>query len=79
VHQFLAPTSNLRTDGYGGTPQNRARFAIEVVQAVADAIGPERVGIRISPVHNIQGVIEDDPDQTAATYRTLIDAIDNLR
>jgi N-ethylmaleimide reductase len=75
VHQFLAPTSNLRTDGYGGTPQNRARFAIEVVQAVADAIGPEKVGIRISPAHNIQGVIEDDPDQTAATYRTLINAI----
>lgn len=75
VHQFLAPSSNQRTDGYGGTPANRARFGIEVVRAVAEAIGPERVGIRISPAHNIQGVIEDDPADVTATYRTLIDAI----
>lgn len=75
VHQFLAPSSNQRTDGYGGTPANRARFGIEVVCAVADAIGPERVGIRISPAHNIQGVIEDDPTDVAATYGELVDAI----
>ena len=75
VHQFLAPSSNVRTDGYGGSPTNRARFAIEVVRAVADAIGPERVGIRISPAHNIQGVLEQDAAETAETYRTLVDAI----
>jgi 2,4-dienoyl-CoA reductase-like NADH-dependent reductase (Old Yellow Enzyme family) len=75
VHQFLAPSSNQRTDGYGGSAENRARFAIEVVTAVVDAIGPERVGIRISPSHNIQGVIEDDAQETATTYRTLVDAI----
>ncbi len=75
VHQFLAPSSNRRDDLYGGSPANRARFGIEVVQAVAEAIGPERVGIRISPSHNIQGVIEDDADETAATYRALVDAI----
>ncbi len=74
LHQFLAP-SYLRTDGYGGTPANRARFAIEVVTAVAQAIGPERVGLRISPAHNIQGVIEDDAQDVSATYRALIDAI----
>ena len=75
VHQFLAPSSNTRDDLYGGTPANRARFAIEVVQAVVEAIGPERVGIRLSPSHNIQGVIEDDPADTTATYRALVDAI----
>jgi N-ethylmaleimide reductase len=75
VHQFLAPSSNQRTDGYGGSPENRARFGIEVVRAVVEAIGAERVGIRISPAHNIQGVIEDDPAETAATYRALVDAI----
>lgn len=75
VHQFLAPSSNTRTDAYGGTAVNRARFAIEVVRAVAEAIGPERVGIRISPAHNIQGAIEDDAAETAATYGALIDAI----
>jgi N-ethylmaleimide reductase len=75
VHQFLAPSSNQRTDGYGGSPENRARFAIEVVKAVVEAIGAERVGIRISPAHNIQGAIEDDPAETAATYRALVEAI----
>ena len=49
LHQFLAPGSNERTDAYGGSPENRARLAVEVTRAVAEAIGPERVGIRISP------------------------------
>ncbi len=75
IHQFLAPSSNTRTDAYGGTPGNRARFAIEVVTAVSEAIGADRVGIRISPAHNIQGVLEEDAAETAETYGTLIDAI----
>ena len=75
VHQFLAPSSNVRTDLYGGTPANRARFAIEVITAVAEAIGPERVGVRISPSHNIQGVLEEDAADATSTYRALLDAI----
>ena len=72
VHQFLAPSSNTRTDGYGGSPQARARFAVEVTTAIAAAIGAERVGIRISPAHNIQGVLEEDPADVAATYEALV-------
>ena len=75
IHQFLAPGSNRRTDEYGGSPANRARFAIEVTRAVAEAIGPERVGIRISPAHNIQGATEEDPADVEATYTTLVDGI----
>ncbi len=75
IHQFLAPGANERTDEYGGSPANRARFAIEVTRAVAQAIGPEKVGIRISPAHNIQGCTEDDPADVEATYSTLVDAI----
>ena len=75
VHQFLAPGSNRRTDEYGGSPAARARFAIEVTRAVAEAIGPERVGIRISPAHNIQGAVEEDPADVEATYTHLIEAI----
>jgi 2,4-dienoyl-CoA reductase-like NADH-dependent reductase (Old Yellow Enzyme family) len=75
IHQFLAPGSNQRTDSYGGSPANRARFAVEVTRAVAEAIGPERVGIRISPAHNIQGATEEDPADTEATYAALIDGI----
>ncbi len=75
VHQFLAPSSNQRADGYGGSARARARFAVEVVTAVAEAIGPERVGVRISPSHNIQGVLELDEAETAETYRAFVDAI----
>nr|WP_246299441.1 alkene reductase [Nocardioides panaciterrulae] len=72
LHQFLAPGSNHREDEYGGSPDNRARLTLEVTRAVAEAIGPERVGIRISPAHNIQGATEDDPADVEATYSTLI-------
>ncbi len=75
LHQFLAPSSNTRTDTYGGSAEARARLVIEVATAVADAIGPDRVGIRISPSHNIQGVLETDEAETAATYGALVDGI----
>jgi N-ethylmaleimide reductase len=57
LHQFLGPKSNVRTDQYGGSPENRARLVIEVAQAVSEAIGADKVGIRISPAHNVQGVV----------------------
>ncbi|WP_309647003.1 alkene reductase [Nocardioides sp.] len=75
IHQFLAPGSNERTDEYGGSPANRARFAIEVTRAVAEAIGPDKVGIRISPAHNIQGATEQDEADVEATYSTLVETI----
>ena len=75
IHQFLAPGSNHREDEYGGSPDNRARFAIEVTRAVAEAIGPEKVGIRISPAHNIQGATEEDPADVEATYSALVAGI----
>lgn len=75
LHQFLAPSSNLRDDDYGVTPGNRARLVIETIAAVAEAIGPEHVGVRISPAHNIQGVLEEDPTDTRLTYVALIDAV----
>lgn len=75
IHQFLAPGSNERTDEYGGSPAGRARFAVEVTRAVAAAIGAERVGIRISPAHNIQGATEQDDADVEATYSHLVEAI----
>ncbi len=68
VHEFLSPVSNVRDDRYGGSPENRARFAIEVTRAVADAVGADRTGIRLSPQHNIQGVLEEDDADALATY-----------
>lgn len=75
LHEFLSPASNQRDDVYGGTPENRARFVAEVVEAVADAIGAGRVGIRISPEHNIQDALETDSDDVLATYRALVERI----
>lgn len=49
VQQFLAPNSNVRTDRWGGDHEGRARLAVELVRAVADAVGAHRTGLRISP------------------------------
>ena len=49
IEQFLNANVNTRVDGYGGSAEGRNRFALEVVRAVADAIGRDRVGIRLSP------------------------------
>lgn len=61
VDQFLRDSSNLRTDDYGGSIENRLRFVTEVLEAVGDSIGMERVGIRFSPNIYSQGVEDSDP------------------
>lgn len=75
LHEFLSPASNQRDDIYGGSPANRARFVIELVKAVVDAVGAERVGIRISPEHNIQDALELDAADVRETYGHLVDAL----
>ncbi|KOV63211.1 alkene reductase [Streptomyces sp. MMG1121] len=75
LHQFLADNTNRRTDGYGGTVTRRVRFAAEVTEAVADAIGADRVGIRISPASTVNGVREDD---TAGLYAALLARLKGL-
>ncbi len=69
IQQFLADGSNARTDAYGGTVENRVRFAVEAVRAAADAIGPERVGLRVSPGGTSSGVSESD---TPELYSALV-------
>ena len=75
LHEFLGSTSNVRTDAYGGTPENRIRLVVEVATAVVAQIGAGRVGIRISPERNIQGLIEDDRADVDAVYGALMDAL----
>lgn len=53
--QFLEVPCNQRTDKYGGSVENRARFGLEVVKAVTDAVGQKKTGIRISPYTAFQG------------------------
>ncbi|KAF2137056.1 uncharacterized protein K452DRAFT_291850 [Aplosporella prunicola CBS 121167] len=56
VDQFTSTTVNQRTDAWGGSVEKRARFGVEVARAVADAVGPERVGMRLSPWSGFQGM-----------------------
>ncbi|MBP2404402.1 alkene reductase [Streptomyces syringium] len=72
LHQFMARGTNRRTDAYGGSVAGRIRFAVEVVRAVAEAIGPERVGVRISPGVTVNGIDEGD---TASIYPAFVEAL----
>jgi N-ethylmaleimide reductase len=63
LHQFLADGCNQRADRYGGSMTNRIRFVAEVTEAVAAAIGPQRVGLRVSPGTTFTGVSESDASQ----------------
>ncbi|WP_141679429.1 alkene reductase [Ensifer adhaerens] len=76
VHQFLAPSANTRTDEYGGSIENRARFAIEVAAAIAEEIGADRTAIRLSPGLAMWGIDEgaEGPD----LYRYLVAELDKL-
>ena len=78
LHEFLAPSANQRDD-ITGSPANRARFVIEVTRAVVEAVGADRVGIRISPEHNVQGAIERDAADVNETYKVLVDALAPLK
>lgn len=60
IDQFLRDGSNVRTDEYGGSKINRTRFMIEVVEAVTAAIGPDRTGIRLSPINGQQSMYDSD-------------------
>ncbi|MDT0465760.1 alkene reductase [Streptomyces gibsoniae] len=75
IHQFLAPHTNLRTDGWGGDTEGRIRFAAEIVTAVAEAIGGHRLGLRISPGNPYNDMSEDNPGEV---YAALLDRISGL-
>lgn len=78
LHQFLSPNANYRTDAYGGSVENRSRFVIEVAQAVADEIGADRVGIRLSPSMPLGGIDEGDRESVRDQYRQLVGALARL-
>ena len=76
IHQFMAPNANVRNDEYGGSIENRARFALEVTRAVAEAIGADRTGIRLSPGMPLGGL--DEGPEGPALYRQLVTELDRL-
>ena len=76
VQQFLAPSANTRIDRYGGSIENRARFAIEVVTAIAEEIGADRTAIRLSPGTPMWGI--DEGEEGPALYRYLVTELGKL-
>nr|WP_220498864.1 alkene reductase [Microbispora sp. H10949] len=75
IHQFLSQNANLRDDRYGGSVEGRIRFAVETAKAVADEIGPSRVGIRLSPRNGAQGLVEEDAHEV---YPALVSELAGL-
>ncbi|KIJ49074.1 hypothetical protein M422DRAFT_246884 [Sphaerobolus stellatus SS14] len=74
LDQFLQDVTNERTDEYGGSIQNRARFSLEVVKAVTDAIGEDRTGIRLSPWGTFQEMgMKDHVPQFSYLIKTIRD------
>ncbi|KAL7276770.1 hypothetical protein RUND412_000235 [Rhizina undulata] len=89
IDQFICDNINTRTDQYGGSVENRARFPLEVADAVAAAIGPERTGIRISPFNFLQdtgtsdiighyGYVISELDKRGLAYVHLIEPRNNI-
>lgn len=65
LHQFLSTNSNQRTDAYGGSLENRARLILEVLDAVIEAMGAGRVGIRLSPHFVAHGIADAQAEESA--------------
>ncbi|MDD3610322.1 MAG: alkene reductase [Halothiobacillaceae bacterium] len=76
IDQFLNTASNQRSDRWGGSLENRIRFAVEVARAAAAAIGAERVGIRISPYGVFNGMAPDA--EVDALYLRLVEALNDI-
>jgi N-ethylmaleimide reductase len=76
LHEFLSADTNVRTDAYGGSVENRMRFPLEVVDAVVSVAGADRTGIRLSPVSPSQGMSDPDP---ASVYFPLVRELDRRK
>ena len=76
LDQFLRETANVRTDAYGGSIENRARLLIEVASAVADQIGADRTGVRLSPVSPANGVVVSGTEQPL--FNHVVEKLDGL-
>ncbi|HEY4709368.1 MAG TPA: alkene reductase [Candidatus Acidoferrales bacterium] len=85
IEEFLEDGTNQRSDAYGGSKENRVRFLLEIVEAVSAAVGPDRVGVRLSPFGQYGGIRDSNPlelftfviqalDKHSISYLHLIEA-----
>lgn len=72
INQFIDSEANNRSDEYGGSLENRLRFLDEVVAALVDAIGAERVGVRLAPLTTLNGTVDADPIVTYTAAAALL-------
>ncbi len=75
LHQFISDSSNKREDQYGGSIENRSRFTLDTVSAVAKAIGAEKVGIRLAPVSDFNNVQTKEPQKV---YEYIVEKLNEL-
>ena len=75
INQFIDSNANNRTDEYGGNIENRLRFLGEVVTAMADAIGADRVGVRLAPFTSLNGTVDDTPVETYVAAAALLNKL----
>jgi N-ethylmaleimide reductase len=73
--QFLSTGTNQRTDEYGGSVENRLRFVLETLAALAEAIGSDRIGLRICPGNRFNDLHDDNPEET---FAVLLQALNTL-
>jgi len=76
IDQFLEDGTNQRTDAYGGPIENRARFLMEVAQAVIAVWGADRVGVRLSPGGSFNSMSDSDPEKTFGYVVSALDALE---
>lgn len=75
VDEFLRDGVNKRTDGYGGSPENRVRLLRDITQAVADAIGADRTAVRLSLNGETQGTDDSDPESLSVAVAQALEPI----
>lgn len=76
INQFIDSQSNQRSDQYGGSLENRLRFLDEVVSALCEVMGADRVGVRLAPLTTLNGTVDDHPEQTYVAAAKLLNQHD---
>lgn len=78
IDQFLKSGINDRTDKYGGSLENRCRFLVEILEAVNEEIGSDRVGVRLSPYTHVQDAADEDPTGLSVYLAETLNKFDLL-
>jgi N-ethylmaleimide reductase len=76
IDQFINTSTNRRADAYGGTVEHRAQLLMQIVEAVSEIWGPDRVGVRLSPLGELNDIRDDDPE---ATFGTIARGLSEFR